>query len=304
MYIAVLGSGDTARQIACASVLAGETVRLHATDATAVMDSIDIIEREIDDACDAGRIDDDERDDATERLEGTTGLDAAVTDSDIVIETTATDLTAVQEQFAKVEELLDRDGLVASAVPAVSVTDAAAGLRHPDRAVGFRFHQSRDPFVEVVLAEQTAPVAAERAKAFADSVASDWITVRDTPGNVSLRLSLALEVAAIRMLDEGVANADAIDAAFEHTYQTEVGPLERADRIGLDERRDALLSLSRRLGPRFEPPPLLTALVEDGKTGAEAGEGFYIWEDGAPQRSALADPVQPDDETRDQDPMA
>ncbi len=303
MNIAVLGADATAREIACACVLAGETVRLHADDATAVMDSIDIIERQIDDAHSVGDISADERDGATERLEGTTGLDAAVTDADIVIETTETDEAAAQERFAELEDLLDEDALIGSAVSAISVTNAAVGLRHPDRAVGFRFHQSGNLFVEVVLAEQTGPEAADLASQFAESVSGDWVTVRDTPGNVSMRLSLALEVAAIRMLDEGVADAQAVDTAFKHTYQTDVGPLERADRIGLDERHGALLSLSERLGPRFEPPPLLSALVEAGKTGADAGEGFYVWENGEPQRSALADPVTPtDDEQRHRDP--
>lgn len=293
MDIAVLGADGTAREIACACVLAGESVRVHADDATAVMDSIDTVERQLDDALGDA--------DVTDRLEGTTGLDAAVDDADIVIDTTTADVSDLHERFAELEVRLDRDVLVASAVPAVSVTDAAAGLRHPERAVGFRFHGSPEPFVEVVLAEQTAADAAERASQFAESVSSEWITARDTPGNVSTRLSLALEVAAIRMLDEGVADVDGIDTAFEQTYRTEIGPLERADRIGLAERHDALRSLSARLGPRYEPPPLLTALVEEGKTGRDAGEGFYVWEDGEPQRSALGDPTAPD-ESRQHDP--
>jgi 3-hydroxybutyryl-CoA dehydrogenase len=302
MDIAVLGAGRVAREIACASLLAGEAVRLYADDATDVMDSIDIIERQIDDAHEAGHVDADERDMAVNRLEGTTGLDAAVADIDIAIDATTQDVSALQERFAELEELLDGEALVASAVPAVSVTNAAAGLRQPDRAVGFRLHRAPEPFVEVVLAEQTGTDAADLARQFAESVSGDWITVRDTPGNVSLRLSLALEVAAIRMLDEGVADVEAIDTAFKHTYSSEVGPLERADRVGLDDRQNALLSLSDRFGPRFEPPPMLTALVEQGRTGADAGEGFYVWEDGVPQGSALADPTTPDEEHR-QDPL-
>ncbi|MFC7057907.1 3-hydroxyacyl-CoA dehydrogenase family protein [Halovenus salina] len=79
----------------------------------------------------------------------------------------------------------------------------------------------------------------------------------------------------------------------------EIGPLERADRLGLAERHDALQSLAGRLGPRFEPPPLLTALVEAGKTGLDAGEGFYVWEDETPQHSALTDPTATDEHHRD-----
>ncbi|MFC7073616.1 3-hydroxyacyl-CoA dehydrogenase family protein [Halovenus rubra] len=297
MDIAVLGADRAAQEIARACLLAGETVRLHATDATAVMDGIDIIERDIDDAYDTGYVDADRRDMAVKRLEGTTGLDAAVTDVDIVIDATTQDVSALQTRFAKLEELLD-DAVVSSAVSAISVTNAAAGLRQPKQAVGFRFHRFPEPFVEVVMAEQTGSEAASLAWQLAERVSSDCVSVRDTPGNLSLRLTLALEVAAIRMLDEGVAGVEAIDTAFKHTYRSEVGPLERADSVGLDERYDTLRSLSERLGSRFEPPPMLTALVEEGQTGKEAGEGFYIWEDDTPTRSALADPTIPDEQYR------
>jgi len=288
MNIAVLGADATAREVARASVRAGETVHLHASDATAVMDSIDTIERQLDDeSTDA---------DAPARLEGTTDLETAVSDADIVIETTTRD--GLQERFASLEQRLSDGTLIATALPAVSVTSSAAGLKSPERAVGFRFHEGDAPFVEVVRAEQTGDDALARAERFAERVAADWVTVRDTPGNVSMRLSLALEVVAIRMLDEGVAGVEAVDAAFRHAYQTAVGPLERADRLGLDRRQEAMRSLSERLGGRFEPPPLLSALVEDGRTGSDAGEGFYVWEDGEPREGALADPTTPSESAR------
>ncbi|SDJ22337.1 3-hydroxybutyryl-CoA dehydrogenase [Halovenus aranensis] len=285
MNIAVLGADATAREVAAACVRAGERVNLHAGEVTAVMDSIDTVERRL--GTDGIE--------ASDRIEGTTGLDAAVADADIVVDTTRSDAAALQDRFAELEEEIAEETLVASAVPAVSVTSAAAGLRRPGRAVGFRFHQPPEPFVEVVLAEQTEAVAADRASQFAERVATDWIAVRDTPGNVSARLALSLEVVAVRMVDEGVADVTAVDTAFEHLYQGEIGPLERADRLGLDQRHEALRSLAERLGPRFEPPPLLTALVEADKTGLDAGEGFYVWEGETPQHSALADPTAPED---------
>jgi 3-hydroxybutyryl-CoA dehydrogenase len=281
MNIAVLGADDTAREIARASVRGGETVRLHADDATAVMDSIDLVERSLDTP----------EATAKDRLEGTTDLDAVLTDADIVIDTTTRE--DIQERFATLENSVGSGTLISTALPEVSVTSSAAGLKHPERAVGFLFHDEPTPFVEVVLAEQTGTDATARAERFAESVASEWVTVRDTPGNVSTRLSLALELAAIRMVDEGVADVEAIDTAFEHAFETDIGPLERADSIGLDNRRNTLRSLSDRLGGRFEPPPLLTALVEDGNTGHDAGQGFYIWEDGVPVESALKDPTAP-----------
>jgi len=288
MNVAVLGAGPRAREVARICAQAGEHVRLLASDATAVMDSIDVVERQLDDASGA----------AYDHLEGTTDLERAVTDAQIVIDTTCQSPEELQERVAEVEALVEPTTLIATAVPEVSVTAAAAGLRHPDRAVGFLFHRPEEPFVEVVLPEGVGADAVERAEAFAEGVAAEWVTVRDIPGAVSTRLALALEVAAIRMLDEGVAGVDAVDRAFKHRYETELGPLEHADRVGLDNRRETLLALSGRLGARFEPPPLLTARVEAGLTGIDVGEGFYVWEDGQPVHGALADPTRPAEDER------
>ncbi|MFC7057908.1 3-hydroxyacyl-CoA dehydrogenase NAD-binding domain-containing protein [Halovenus salina] len=131
MNIGVLGADERAREVAAACVRAGERVRLYDSEATAVMDSIDTVERRLGD----------DGIEATDCLEATTGVDAAVADVDVVIDTTHSDAAALQDWFAELEGDLDDDILVASAVPAVSVTRAAAGLRLPERAVGFRFHQ-------------------------------------------------------------------------------------------------------------------------------------------------------------------
>ena len=296
MNIAVLGANATAREIARACVDAGEPVHLHADDATAVMDSIDIVERQLDDSDGSAMATGDGVEDPLDKLEGTTGLEAAVTAAEIVIVTAADDVHHLHERFVELESLIEPETILTSAVPGVSVTNAAVGLSHPDRVVGFRFHEGREPFVEVIYAEQTGRDAAARAEQFTERLGVEWTRVRDTPGNVSMRLSLALEVTAIRMVDEGVAGVEAVDSAFRHTYQAERGPLERVDRVGLDTRRDELLSLSQRLDGRFDPPPLLTALVEEGKTGIDAGEGFYNWENGEPTGSALPEPVRPADD--------
>jgi len=54
-----------------------------------------------------------------------------------------------------------------------------------------------------------------------------------------------------------------------------------------------------RLDERFEPPTLLRRKVENGKLGAVAGEGFYVWENGVPTTGAEPDPDVP---TRDSEP--
>ena len=290
MNVAVLGANTRARAIARRCALSGVDVRLHASEATTVMDSVDIVEQQLDES---GRGGD------RQYIEGTTSLEAAVADADVVIETTCSDVGELQTRFSEVEALIGEETLVATAVPEVSVTAAVAGVRHPERAVGFRFQSLDESFVELVLGEVTDSSALAQATEFVERVELEWIPVRDVPGGASTRLSLALETTAIRLLDEGVAGVVAIDTVFKQRYGAAIGPLERIDRVGLDTHFDSLRSLSDTLGPQFEPPPLLSTLVDAGQTGMAAGEGFYRWEDGEPVESALTEPAIPTGEDRE-----
>ncbi len=305
MDVAVLGAGPLGRGIAQVCARAGHHVNLQDDEANVVMDGIDVVERRLGDALEAGRLDGETRDAALDGLEGTTGLDAAVGDADVVIETRGGDASTIRERFAAVEDLTGRETLVATGTQGASVTAAAAGLRQPDRAVGLHLLDPLDsPLVEVVVADQTTEDTADRALAFVEGLGSHPILVADAPGEVTARLALAQEVEAMRLVEEGVASVTAVDEALTLGYDAPTGALERADRAGLDRRLETLEVLAAELGDRFEPPAVLRDLVSSGRTGAGAGEGFYVWENNEPVESALPDPAlsrtdpAPDDPAR------
>jgi len=116
MDVAVLGAGATGREVAQLCVLAGHDVSLYADDATAVMDGIDAVERRLDDGA-AGEMDPEATAAMLDRLEGTTGVEAAVTDAEVVVETTTDDAEALQRRFAAIEEHAGRETLVATSRP-------------------------------------------------------------------------------------------------------------------------------------------------------------------------------------------
>jgi len=115
------------------------------------------------------------------------------------------------------------------------------------------------------------------ARAWMEVIGKTPIVVRDSPGFASSRLGVALALEAIRMLEEGVAEAADIDAAMELGYRHPVGPLRTTDLVGLDVRLGIAEELHRMLGDRFAPPDLLRRMVADGRLGRKSGRGFYEW---------------------------
>ncbi len=280
MNVAVLGVGDAGQEISRLCVRSGNEVSIHAEDPSAAMDAIDVIERHLERADVRG-----------ESLDATTGLTAAVSNVDLVVETTIDDADRLGERFAELEALVGRETLVATNQPSLSVTAAAGALDHPGRALGLRVHPDDTGVVEVVTAEQTTEETLDRASSFVEGLGATPLFVADTPGPVSGRLAVALEVEAIRLLEAGVAGVETIDDLLVDGYDHAVGPLERADRVGLQRRLDLLEYLAEEVGARYEPPETLTDRVARGKTGRNAGEGFYAWEGGDPVRPAVEGPA-------------
>ncbi|MFB6151024.1 MAG: 3-hydroxyacyl-CoA dehydrogenase family protein [Haloarculaceae archaeon] len=292
MDVAVLGAGATGRGIAQVCAAAGHAVALHGEDANVVMDGIDAVQAGLDDAVASGQVTAAERDEAVDSIEGTTGLEAAVGDADLVVDATDGDREERMELFAAVEDVVDAETVVATSATTVSVTAVTAGLRQPGRGVGLHFvDPPAAPLVEVVVADQTTERTRNRAESFVAGLDREAVVVRDAPGFATTRLTLALSVEAMQMLDERVAGVEAIDRAVEVGRDHPVGPLAAADAAGLDARLDELEYLASSLGERFAPPPVLREKVERGDLGRKSGEGFYVWEGGEPVEPSDPDPT-------------
>ena len=276
MDVAVLGTSETGRALAGWCVQAEVAVRLYGEDANAVMDSVDAVQRR----AGAG---------TREAIDGTTGLDAAVSGADVVVDATDRETEDRRTLLAEAEELIDEETLVAICDTHDTITAVAAGLRWPGRAIGLHVvAPDDDGVVEVVIADQTTADTRERALSFVEKIGAVPLVVRDTPGFATTRLDLATITEAIRMVEAGVASVSDIDRALELGRDHPVGPLGLADRLGLDTVLDALETLAVALGGRFDPPDLLFEKVAAGDLGRQSGRGFYRWENG--ERVEPADP--------------
>jgi 3-hydroxybutyryl-CoA dehydrogenase len=97
-------------------------------------------------------------------------------------------------------------------------------------------------------------------------------------------------MAAVRMLEDGFATREDIDAGMKLGCGHPMGPLALCDFIGLDVLYaicDSLYEEFKR--PEYAPPPLLKRMLVTGWLGRKSGRGFYEYADGASRRlSAVA----------------
>lgn len=202
-----------------------------------------------------------------------------VSGASLAIEAVPEQLALKLEVLSGVAAAVSADTLVASNTSSMSISALAAAVRHPERFLGMHFFNPvpRSQLVELVVGEQTAADTVGRARAWVERLGRTAVVVRDSPGFASSRLGVALGMEAIRMLEEGVASAEDIDAAMTLGYRHPMGPLRLTDLVGLDVRLGIADHLAEALGERFRAPQLLRSMVARGKLGKKSGEGFYRW---------------------------
>ena len=205
---------------------------------------------------------------------------AAFVDCELVVEAVPEDRALKTEALARAERAMPSTAVLATNTSSISIDDLAATLLRPDRFLGLHFFNPVpvSTLVEIVTGAATDPEVVRAAREWIEALGKTAIIVRDSPGFASSRLGLALGLEAIRMLEEGVASAEDIDAAMTLGYRHPAGPLRTTDIVGLDVRLGIAEELQASLGERFEPPALLRRMVADGRLGRKSGEGFYVWE--------------------------
>lgn len=200
-------------------------------------------------------------------------------DTQLLVEAVPEDPALKKRVLADAERVVPDTAVIATNTSSLSPTELGAELKNPSRLLGMHFFNPvpASDLVEIVRADTTTDTLVSDVTAWVELLGKTPIVVRDSPGFATSRLGVMLGLEAIRMLEEGVADAESIDRAMELGYKHPMGPLRSTDLVGLDIRLAVAEYLHEKLGERFAPPQLLRDKVARGELGRKAGRGFYDW---------------------------
>ena len=282
--VAVLGAGTMGRGIAQLCAQKGISVRLFDVAPSALDGALQNIEKQLKRLVDKGKLADDDREAAVQRISQSSDIEAACRGADLVIEAAPESMELKVELMQSVRAVTRDSAVLASNTSSLSITELSKRIEAPELTVGLHFFNPPPvmPLLEVVRGLGTSEQTVERALAFAEQIGKQPIVVRDFPGFASSRLGVALGAEAMRMVESGVAAVADIDRAMELGYRHPMGPLKLTDLVGLDVRLAILEHLHRELGEQFRPPTILRQMVRAGRVGKKVGLGFYRWTDAGP----------------------
>ncbi len=203
-------------------------------------------------------------------------------DADFIIEAVGENFETKQKIFSVLDRVAKPDTILVSNTSTLSLTKIAETTKRPEKIIGMHFLNPvpKVNLVEVVKALETSDDTVARTKAFANKIGKRPIEVYEYPGFVTTRVIVPYLNEAMYVLLEGIASAEDIEVAMKLGYNLQIGPLELADNIGLDELLHWMQELWNALGePRYRPCPILRQKVRDKKLGKKSGEGFFKYDE-------------------------
>ncbi|QKZ23635.1 3-hydroxyacyl-CoA dehydrogenase family protein [Streptomyces chartreusis] len=277
--VGVIGGGRMGAGIAQSFAAAGSRVTIVESGEQAAAAALDRIATGLKRAMERGVLNEPaER--VLARVTMVNGVGDLPADSDLVVEAVPEDPALKARLLAAAEQTVGATSVLATNTSSLSVTELASALTRPDRFLGMHFFNPvpASELVELVVARGTGAHAVRAALDWTHALGKKDVVVKDSPGFASSRLGVALGLEAIRMVEEGVAEAEAIDDAMRLGYKHPMGPLRLTDLVGLDVRLAIAEYLHTTLGERFAPPQLLRDKVARGELGRKTGQGFYTWQ--------------------------
>lgn len=278
--VGVLGVGTIGYQIAQLCAQYGFNVNLRDIDETLVQSGLSKIKVGLQKFfVDKGKMSQDEADTIYGRITGTTDLQAAVADVDLVIEAIPEKMELKQEVFKELDETCPPHTILASNTSALSPTAIGSLTNRQGKIIVTHFINPVQviKLVEVVKAEKTSEETIEAIENFLKTMEKEVVLVKDSPGFITTRLFVVIINEAIKMVEEGIASVEDIDKAVKLGLNHPIPPLRAAD-ISLDTGLHCLKYLQDKLGREYTPSPLLEKMVQEGKLGVKTGEGFYKYQ--------------------------
>jgi len=292
--VAVIGAGIMGAGIAQVAAQAGHVVLLFDAIAGAAESAIAQIDTALAKRIAAGKIDERDRHAIIGRLTVADDL-AALGTASLLIEAISEDLAAKCALLAQLETLCRSDAILATNTSTLSITALAAKLARPERVVGMHFFNPATVMrlVEVVSGLASDPVVLETVELTAQSWGKITARARSTPGFIVNRCARPFYGEALRLLEEGVADAATLDAIMTECGGFRMGPFAVMDLIGHDVNYQSTLSVFQAFGDdaRYRPSLLQKEMVDAGWLGRKSGRGIYRY-DGSPKPEPVTQPTE------------
>lgn len=276
--MAVIGAGTMGNGIAHTFAQSGFKVNLIDLNEASLKHGLATITKNLDRMVAKETISENQKENTLKNITTFTSINEGVLNVSLVVEAATEHVDLKLNIFKQLDDLCEKDCILATNTSSISITQIAAVTSRPDKVIGMHFMNPVPimPLVEIIRGYNTSDAVTKTIMDASKSLGKTPVEVNDYPGFVANRILMPMINEAIETLYNGVAGVNDIDTVMKLGMAHPMGPLQLADFIGLD----VCLSILNVMydgfkNPKYAPCPLLVNMVRAGKLGVKSGEGFY-----------------------------
>lgn len=257
--IVVVGSGNMGSGIAQACATAGYQTTMVDTKQDFIEVGFQRITTPLEKRINEGKMKREDLDKLMSRLKGTTDLEAAAKDADLIIEAVFEEFKIKEQVFQRIAKVAKPTVIVATNTSSLSVTQLSTAFGHPDRFGGMHFFNPAavNKLVEVVKGQGTSAATFTSLWDVGLRLGKVPIETKDSFGFCVNRFFVPFLNEAVRIVEENVANPATVDAAANEALGTTMGPFQLMNFTGIPIGYHAEETLHQAFGAFYKPADLL-----------------------------------------------
>lgn len=206
-------------------------------------------------------------------------------EADLVIEAIYEDAQAKKDLFRKLDELMNKETIIASNTSSFPITELSKDL-HEDRKKRFLGLHFFNPatimkLVEVINGLETDRVISHTMLTWFNEKGKVACLCNDAPGFIVNRVARNYYGESLRSVENyDLERIKEVDLVMREVGGFKMGPFELMDLIGIDVNLSVTESVYKAFfdEPRFKPHRLQKEMVDAKRLGRKSKKGFYLYE--------------------------
>ena len=274
--IGVVGAGLMGSEIALVFALAGHDVLLADRTADKVEAALQRLRHIVERGVSRGFYTREQADASLARISAADLVDFH--DRDFVTEAVFEDLSIKSTVLNELDGVCPARCILASNTSTIPISTLASKIGKDRRArfIGTHYFSpvSRMRLVEVIPGFETEDLTVDETLKLCEGIGKTAIRIKDVAGFAVNRMLHAFLIEAVRLVEEGVATPEDIDAACRLGLGHPLGPFELMDATTSSLCLQAQEIMQEAYGERFRPRPLLKQRVQAGLVGGSNAPGW------------------------------
>ncbi|WP_378144625.1 3-hydroxyacyl-CoA dehydrogenase NAD-binding domain-containing protein [Cnuibacter sp. UC19_7] len=214
-----------------------------------------------------------------------TDLDAALADTELIIEAVPEKLELKRSVLADLEARIGDDVIIATNTSGIPITTMAESMTVPGRLIGMHWSNPPHliPMIEIIPGQATDEALVGKLTEIVKSFNYVPVLEKEIAGFVENRVLYAILRECMALLEEGIVTPEGLDACVKWGigYKLSViGPTRLLDMAGLDIYQAVSSYLNKELDASTETPQLIKDKIAAGQLGFKSGGGMYEYGEG------------------------